>query len=198
MIAEIASRVPSGGGFGIPIGLGGGGGGGAAGEAGGTDGVTGDAVDEAASGGEEMVAATDAAVDADRQATVASSGMMGEGSNSVDSESSSALFGDAAPETETANVPTTDSSPTFSIDDSLGSGTDTTFSDYGSPSVDDTEFSSSEDSFSTNDDFDQANGDFSDDSTTTDVFESVSSEAASADSGSSILSTLWDFFTGDD
>jgi hypothetical protein len=195
MIAEIASRVPRGAGIGIPIGLGGGGG---AGEAGGTDGVTGGAVNEAASGGEEMVAATDAAVDADRQATVASLGIMGEGSNSVDSESSSALFGDAAHETETAHVPPADSSPSFSSDYSLGSDADTTFSDDGSPSVDETEFSSSGDSFSTDDDFDQGNGDFSDDSTTTDVFESVSSQTTSADSGSSIFSTLWDFFTGDD
>ena len=109
MISEIARRVPSGGGMGlgIPIGMGGGGDGGSAGEDG--DAVTGD--DEGAEGdeaGEDLVASTDADIEADRNATVASSGLYSsdaaDNDDYVDSESSSALFGDAAPQQSSSDT----------------------------------------------------------------------------------------------
>jgi len=184
MIAEIARRVPGPGiGFGIPIG----GGGGGAGEAGAEGGEGGAEAAGAAAGegtsGEEMVAASDAAIDADRQATVASSGMA---SQEVDSDSPSALFGDAAG-TEDVTKETSDDA-SFST-----STTETTFTDddfsQEEPSFDDSEFA------------DTSSGDFDDgklfDDTTTESFSTESTEAAE-EGGSGILGTLWDLFTGGD
>jgi len=205
MIGEIARRVPSGGGPFIPIpGMGGGGGGdaaaGAAGEA-----AAGTAAGEALgdSTPEELVASTDAAMDADRQATVASSG--------IDSDSPSALFGDAAGDdtNSTSTLGSTNttepaSSSTFG-DDPFAS--ETTFTDNDSNETmfggDEPTFTDGDStSFSTSDDFGQSSGGGffgggDDSQTTTDVFDSVS-ESAGEDAGSSIISTLWDIFMGDD
>ena len=190
MISEIARRVPSGGiGLGIPLGVGGGSGGEASDA--GVDGASEVAVD-APDSGEEMVAATDAAVDADRQATVASSGMVGDEA-SVDADSPSALFGDAAPLDSTSTATGVDEAapPTFQQDDYSN---DATFSDNNTFS-DETSFSD-DNSFST-DEFEQQDSGFFEDSTTTDVFDSGSAEEA-AEGGSGILQTLWDMFTSDD
>jgi uncharacterized protein (TIGR00266 family) len=199
MISEIARRVPSGGpgiGIPIPIGLGGGGGGSeAAGEAAGGDAAAAAAGGAAAGAGaeipEDMVAATDQAIDADRQATVASSGMMG---SDADANSPSELFGDAAPK---------DAGSTFDPAGSTGSSDDgvfkeTTFTDDGTATtLDETTFS--DDTSFSSDDFEQPQEDFwgDGDQTTTDVFDSGATEEASS-TASSVFTTLWDFFTGDD
>lgn len=205
MIGEIARRVPSGGGgpF-IPIGGMGGGEGGTEGAAeAGAAGVDGAVADEVAAGGapeEEMVASTDAAIEADRQATVATSGM--------DADSPSALFGDAVGDpsnSTTIGGNTTDASSTFG-DDPLVS--ETTFTDNDKNQTmfggDDEPTFTDDDatSFSTSDDFDQSGGGgdwFGGDNseTTTDVFDSATG-AVDEEAGSSILNTLWDIFMGDD
>ena len=203
MISEIARRVPAGGlGLGIPLGVGGGGGG----EDAATVEGAGDAAADASEteSGEEMVAATDAAVDADRNATVASSGMME--SEAVDSESPESLFGDAAPKdssTSSSNASEPSASTMTPEDSSFQEDTfkETTFTDDGTSATEETSFSD-DNSFSTSDDFDQqqSQDDFFDDQTTTDVFES-GSEAASedaAESGMSFLKSVWDFFMDDD
>jgi hypothetical protein len=170
MIAEIARRVP-GGGIGpvIPIG----------GSAGGDAAAAGDseAVEEAGDESpEELVAATDVGVDADRQATVASSGMM-----DADSDSPSALYGDAAP----ADSLGSKSSETSGGDDFFSEATskddETTFGD--------------EPSFFGQ----QSQGDFfgEETQTTTDVFDSGAA-GVDEETGGGIFGTLWDFFTGDD
>lgn len=191
MISEIARRVPGPGiGLGIPIGMGGGGGG-----------AEGGADEAAGAGGEdvsEQVAATDSAIDADRQATVASSGMMDDGGDSDtvdDPNSPSALFGDAAPDKDVGISPsgddasfTTDATePTFGMDDESF----TTESTLDEPTFDDgSSFSSSEDDFS------QQEGEFfgEDPGSTTDF----GSDAATEEGGSSLLETLWDLFMGGD
>jgi uncharacterized protein (TIGR00266 family) len=205
MISEIARRVPAGGiGLGIPLG-GGGGGGEAEGAVEGTEG-TGDAIETES--GEEMVAATDAAVDADRNATVASSGMMGDDSSSspasnetVDSESPEALFGDAASKDDTSSsASTTSSQDPFQQEENTFK--ETSFSDDGTSATEETSFSD-DNSFST-EEFEQQNqDDFFEDQTTTDVFESSSSaaEGASEDAASSgmdFIKSVWDFFMSDD
>ncbi len=84
MVSEIARKVPSGGGIRLRIPIMGGGGGGAeaAVDVEGNAGADGSA--------DDVVAATDAAVEADRNATVASSGMV-----LPDPDMSESLFGDA-------------------------------------------------------------------------------------------------------
>mmetsp|Transcript_9938 Transcript_9938/g.14045 ORF Transcript_9938/g.14045 Transcript_9938/m.14045 type:complete len:519 (+) Transcript_9938:49-1605(+) len=209
MISEIARRVPSGGGIGlgIPIGMGGGGGEGeAAGDAAAAAGVGDAAAEGTEGGGEDMVAATDAAVEADRQATVASSGMMGDtaSTTTVDPDSPSALFGDAAAAPEETPPPsetTTDDSP-FGNDDmfasSSSSSSETTFQDDSS-------------SFSTTmqDDNDQFQNEFNDE-TTFSTYDGDNESSESFDTGADmdvdsegggvgeVLKTLWDFFTDDD
>lgn len=201
MIAEIARRVPGPGiGLGIPIGLGGGGGdaGTATDTPGGVDpgaaGVGGEAA-VAAAGGEEAVAATDAAIEADRQATVAASGM--------DSDSQSALFGDTVSTSDTAASTTSASSvpPDLNSSSSSSSSSDsfsqeTTFggdSDFADQST-----FSSETTFQ--DDFDdsftdqQQDGDMFDDS----AIEGLGGGEEAAESGSSVLSFLWDLVSGRD
>ena len=198
MVSEIVRRLPPGGfGLGIPIGVGGGGGETGAGEAG--EGVEGGVGEEVVAG--EAVAATDVAADADRQATVASSG--------VDPDSPSALFGDAAPtETASSSSSTTASdvsSPppleedTFGSDDSSWNNettqaNETTFTDDGF----------GEKSFSTEDSFQE---DTFDDDTSFSTFEESSSSMADAASDAasdeaasvgSVLSTIWDMFMGGD
>eukprot|EP00980_Cylindrotheca_fusiformis_P015460 scaffold4347_cov117-Cylindrotheca_fusiformis.AAC.4 len=183
MIAEIVRRVPAGG-FGpfIPVGGSGGGGADASGEG-----------EDAEEGGdespEELVAASDAAVDADRQATIASSGMM-----DSDSDSPSALYGDAAPQ-NSADASKPIDTP----------GNDDFISDnaFSEPDFGDEQSFSDDTSFSTDSDFGQQSSQsefFGEaDQTTTDVFDTGSSGAgAGEESGSGLFGTLWDFFMGDD
>ncbi|GAX22813.1 hypothetical protein FisN_24Lh095 [Fistulifera solaris] len=176
MIAEIARRVPSGGpGIGIPIGVGGGGS--STEDAG--DASSGD--DSAA----DAVAATDASIQSERLATVATSGQSG------DTNSPSSLFGDAAPEDTVAKRMESDTD-TFGTDDSFStSSTEPTFSDsdfasseYNEPTFDEVEMK--DDGF--------ANEELSsfDDETSTEGLADTVSE----DSGSSVLGTLWDLFMG--
>jgi Mitochondrial biogenesis AIM24 len=181
MIAEIASRVPSGGpGIGIPIG--GFGGGGASDEAAAAGAEGGSAV-EGAGGAEEMVAASDAAIDADRQATVATSGAMS--SDDVDADSQSALFGDAV---QKDNVTT--------AEESAGTNTGDDFS-WASTSNEPTFDDSKEDTFSTGGTEEPTFDDSGfEESTTFEGAEEAASDAAETAKG--IFSTLWDFFTGDD
>lgn len=186
MVSEIMRRLPPGGGIGLGIPIGVGGGGGEAGE-----GVEGGA-DEVAGGAAEQVAATDSAVDADRQATVASS--------DVNPDSPEALFGDAAAPEDTSKSATTDASSsddTFadesSWNETQSSQNETTFTDEGF---------GDEESFSTEDSFQEDT--FGDDTSFSTFEESSSSmadaasDAASDDGGGvgSVLSTLWDLFTG--
>jgi len=202
MISEIARRVPGGGGmgFGIPIGMGGGGAGGeaaGAGVEGAADEATADGVE--GGGGEEMVAASDAAVNADRQATVATSGAMGD-----DGSSSGSLFGDAAPKEEASSSQPQDNSPfgdTMSQESTVGGDSDgfdsgfseeTTFSsgdDFNDFADDETSFSSfGEDSSS---DFSDSLGDSMDGIGDIDTGGMV-------DTAKSVFSTLWALVTGGD
>lgn len=211
MISAIAQRVPAGGGIGlgIPLGIGGGGGGGEAGGDGaavaGADEVAAGAADagSGSDGAEDMVAATDAAVDADRQATVASSGLYDDQSQSstIDSDSPSALFGDAAPEDEapaqagpSSTTDFEDEAPSsaFSSDDSsVDFGEDATqqFDDF----ADDTQFSTG----------DEPENDFGMDEST-EEFDAGESFGGGDDGGGGddegiggVLRSIWDFFNDD-
>lgn len=187
MIAEIARRIPGPGiGFGVPIGMGGSGGG----DGSSTDGVGEEAATTA--GGEEMVAASDAAVNADRQAAVASSGLS---DNQIDSESPSALFGDAAAK---------ETSPTTSADeDSFStspSRSETTYSDDGF-----SQESTFQDDISTQDfdedfasDFEAQDGQLFDDSEPNESF-GIESNPPTEEESQSLFGMLWDLFSrGDD
>jgi uncharacterized protein (TIGR00266 family) len=183
MISEIASRVPSGGPLlGIPIGAGIG--------SGGADPAATGAADEAIAGesNDDAVSAGDAAVDADRQATVASSGL-GDG-NDGNADSGYSLFGDAAPKSVGSdNMPGMNESsstsesfePTFSDDDVFASP-----SSSHEPTFDDSQFNSSSDSF-------EGDGEIFDESGSTNM-----AEAAGDEGGGGLLSQLWDLFTGND
>ena len=180
MIAEIARRVPAGGpGIGIPIGVGGG-----SGEEGG--GVEGGA-DEAAA---DAAAAADASVEGERAATVATASSAAE-----DSESPSALFGDAAYEddknqaAQTADDPLASdhsgaTEPSFAQEDFSDSGVVTE-----EPVFDDDEFSTS-----SNDNITEGEL-FDDDPTSTEGLGDVTGED---DASSGIFQTLWDIFSGSD
>mmetsp|Transcript_15181 Transcript_15181/g.22172 ORF Transcript_15181/g.22172 Transcript_15181/m.22172 type:complete len:484 (+) Transcript_15181:87-1538(+) len=192
MISEIVRRIPSGGGIGLGIPLGMGGGGGTADADGGGEGTGDDSA-------EDMVAATDAAVDADRQATVASSGLGGIGDSSSpmteDPDAPSSLFGDAAPPPPVEETSTSSSDDWNDFDDS------TTFS---SNDVKDVNFG--------DDVTEQQFDDFAQEDTTT--FSSYDEEqedifdAGSDDSGvgggeegggvGDVLKSIWDFFSDDD
>jgi uncharacterized protein (AIM24 family) len=119
MVSEIARRIPSGGGgigFGIPIGMGSGGGtadgGGGENNAGGNDES---GVAESNTVGEGGM--SENAIEADRNATVASSGMS---MSSSDPDSSESLFGDAAySDGGTTSASTSTSTPPY---DEMGDG----------------------------------------------------------------------------
>ncbi len=181
MISEIARRVPSGGiGLGIPVGLGGGG------SPEGGDTPAGDAaegvVNDNDGDGEDLVASTDAAVEADRNATVASSGL----SDTADPESSSALFGDAAP----ASAGSTDHSESSSVihDESNIMPPEPGLDDSTSFSTEDTDFGED----ITNQQFD----DFQQDETS--FSTDIGGEGGDSDGGSSIIDTIWNIFFEDD
>jgi len=185
MISEIARRVPSGGiGLGIPVGLGGGGSS-EGGEGGVAEGEVNDgdsAVDDGGSS-EDLVASSDAAVEADRNATVASSGLSG----ASDPESSSSLFGDAAPagSTESNASYTTENSDAFP-DDSSDLNDSTSFS---------TEYTDFEEDMTTDEKFD----DFQKDETSFSTdFGGEDIPEESDGGGSSVLDTLWNLFFDDE
>jgi len=185
MISEIARRVPRGGpGIGIPLGVGGGGG--EAGVDAGEDGINDATSDDPP---EEMVAATDQAVEADRQATVASSGM-----SDADADSSSALFGDAAPSNDvgSASIGSEQTSSSANEDSFFN---ETTFTDDETTFSQETTFND-ETAFSS-EEFEQPQESFwgGEDTTTTDVFDTGGADEA-VEEGSSILGTLWDIISG--
>jgi hypothetical protein len=183
MIATIASRVPAGGlGVGPIIPLGGGGDSGTSGGETGADGVEGvGGVDSAEAG----VAASDAAVEADRQATVATSGMMDD--NYSDSTFSNTISDSESTGTMSSETSFTDDDTSFNPTNEQTFRDDTSFSDDGA-------FSQSTGQ--------QSSQDLFGDDGNTDIFDTgggteEAAEAASEDAGS-FLSTLWDFFMRDD
>lgn len=179
MIAEIARRVPGPGiGVGIPMMMGGGGGGEDAAPAAG---------DEVAAGA-EAVAASDAAVEADRQATVATSDMPTD--DTVDSESPSALFGDAVPKDAT----TTQGSPLDDDDDAFSNTTEPTFTDESSFGSNTNESSFEDDGDFSSDFDDVQDGQLFDDNPGSSVVDGGDEEGGTG----SIISTLWDLFGGSD
>ena len=187
MIAEIASRVPSGGpGIGIPIGMGGSSSG-AEGAGEGTEAAAGDA-------GTAGIAASDAAIEGDRQATVASSGAMGAGED-VDGDSQSALYGDAV-SGDSQNPASTGAGgeeATTPVDDF---GDDAS---WANTSSNETTFADSADEAFASEEATLEDEGFFYDSTTTDGLSEGLGDAASEDSGGGgLLSTLWDMFFRDD
>jgi hypothetical protein len=181
MVSEIARRVPPGMGLGIPIGMGGGG------STSGEEGAGDETGNEDLVASTDSVAATDAAVEADRQATVASSGMMG--SDSVEADSPDALFGDAAPDAKDEMPGMDDAS--FASESSDSEFANESFSNFSQEQTfDDGNFA--------NDDFEESVNDFSDGELFDDSASASVVDAASDEGGSGILSTLWDMFMGDD
>ncbi|KAL7484402.1 hypothetical protein ACHAW6_010038 [Cyclotella cf. meneghiniana] len=193
MVSEIARRVPSGGGIGlgVPI-FGGGGSAGAdsdaavgAGEAAADVGGT-----EAADSG---VALSDAAVEADRNATIASSGMM---ENSSDPESAESLFGDAAyggntPTGDGTNTETTLSDSFSTLEkDELFAESEINVPDFEEPAISEPQFEEDDTSFSSFDD-DQSPSDGNQGFEGGEVLKPP-------EEGPSLFSQLWDFFTNDD
>ena len=157
---------------------------------GGSDGCKG------ATAAEEGIAASDAAIEADRQATVATSGAMG------DSDSPDALFGDAA----SKDMPPLTDEPNESFGESSSqdqalSGSDDLSADQGFS--DETTFGDDEFSDQSSD-FAQDDTSFSSSDESGDMGDSLSDAAGDVDTGSmldtakSIASSLWDFFSGDD
>ncbi|KAL7499042.1 hypothetical protein ACHAWT_009638 [Skeletonema menzelii] len=198
MVSEIARRVPSGSGIGLGVPLFGGGGGGSGGEEGaaaGEDVAVAEGGEEEATPNNETdagVPLSDSAIEADRNATVASSGIMTDDSSSPDPESSESLFGDVAYGGDGAEP--------------LDSGTSSTTS-MGEDSI-----SSMEDGFSQPQpsgmpEFEEppmVEEQFEDDGTTFSTYDSNVSDGGSGseeppplsddEGGQSILSQLWDFF----
>ena len=199
MVSEIARKIPSGGGIGLGIPIMGGGGGGAEGSG---EGAADVAAGEVADGGADTeVPMTDAAIDSDRNATIASSGMT---EPSSDPESSESLFGDAAYGGSSASEQndTASSSSTISIDEDNFSTTDDFSSqsnesmnmpEFGKPTLVDEKFEDDGTKFSTY----EGDGDGS-----TDIGESAGSEMPTTDEeGPGLFSQLWDMlrdFTDDD
>ena len=221
MISEIARRVPAGAGgigFGVPLG------------GGGSSGAEDAAAEESGGieGGDEAAAATaassEAAIDADRQATVATSGMSGDDdAASVDSDSPEALFGDAAGKSSSASDTIQPESDPFSSSASTDSDTDsfsnapssseTTFTDDGTT----TSWGGSDDAASStaasnSDNFGNDDSSFWGDNNSTssgpadgELFDDGGSDLSDAVGGDdeegglgSVVSTLWDMFMGGD
>jgi len=195
MVSEIARRVPRGGGIGLGLPLfGGGGGGTGGGEEGAGAAAAGDAVVGGEGGGDEStsneteaggVPMSDSAIEADRNATVASSGMMADDLSSPNPESSESLFGDAAYGGGSSDGP-------------LNSGTSST------TSTEDKSSFSMEDDFSQPPEFEEPpmvdEQQFEDDGTTFSTYDSNASEGGSeeipttSDDEGGLLGQLWDFF----
>ena len=189
MVSEIARRVPSGGGIGlgIPIGLGGG-----------SEGDTAVGDGEGATDGEGVesgVPVTDASVEAERNATIASSGMM---DGSSDPESAESLFGDAAYGGETPADYAPDGS-TIDTDSFSTNMQDNQFADsqmnmpeFEEPVMSESQF---EEPNMSEPQFEDDGTTFGDDDSSINGAEELS---APPDDGPSLISQLWDFFTDDD
>jgi len=184
MVGEIARKVPSGGiGLGIPI-MGGGGGDGSA-DGGAVDGAdTGETASEGVGDGvvESGVPVTDAAVEADRNATVASSGM-----ESSDPDSPESLFGDAAyggsdPNDIPDGSSLMDEESTFSGESEDFLQSEQNVPEFEEPDMTEQQFEEDETTFSS---YEENGGN-----------EGV--ETPSPEEGPSFFSQLWDFFTDDD
>jgi uncharacterized protein (AIM24 family) len=185
MIAEIASRVPRGGlGFGVPIPIPlGGGAGVGAGSGDATDAVTSGVPVDVISSGAATAAASDAAMEADRAATVATSGI--DSSSNIDAESSSALFGDTV---SSSNNPISTESMTDlnspSEEQAIFDDNSSFFTESNEPTFED-DFSTEEPTGSNN----ISDGELFEDSVSENVAENVTEE------GQSIFRKLWDFFS---
>ena len=187
MVSEIARRVPSGGGIGlgIPIGVGVGGGSGSSEENAVEDGEENVDGDTAAAGG---VPLSDDAIDADRNATVASSGMMSSEDDSPphnhedDPESSESLFGDAA-YGDGGELPrsfeTTMEEDDFAMPQEEGGDI---MSEFEEPTISDEQFEDDGTTFSTYD------------SNTSQGSEIDAPATPDQDGESSLLGQLWDLF----
>ncbi len=208
MVSEIARRVPSGGGIGLGVPLFGSGGG--SGEEGAATATAGDDAVAIEGGGDEAATTTissetdagvplsdSSAIEADRNATVASSGMMtDDSSSSPDPESSESLFGDAAYGGSGAEPLDSGTSSTPSMDEEEDSFSTSTVEDSFSqqpsgmpdfeepPMVDEEQFEDDGTTFSTYDGNDSSGG-----------LESEEIPAISDDEGGGqgIFSQLWDF-----
>jgi len=192
MVSEIARRVPSGGGigFGVPL-FGGGGGGGSGGDVDGAGATEDSAVAGSTPSNETDVGVplSDSTIEADRNATVASSGMMTDDLSSLDSESSESLFGDAAyGGDEPQNFET--SSTTTSLEDDGGSIIEDGFSQsqegnssaFEEPIVlDEQQFEDDGTTFSTDDN--NVGG-----------TEEAPSSSADEEGGQNIFGRIWDIF----
>ena len=191
MVSEIARRVPSGGGIGLGIPIGVGGGSGSSEENAVEEGEESVDGDTAAGGG---VPLSDDAIDADRNATVASSGMMSSEDDSLpphnnnhhyqdDPESSESLFGDAA-YGDGGELPksfeTTMEEDEFAMPQEDEGGND--MPEFEEPTISDEQFE--------------------DDGTTFSTYDSNASEGSEVDAPatpdqdgeSSLLGQLWDLF----
>ena len=190
MVSEIARKIPSGGGIGLGIPIMGGGGGGAEGSG---EGAGDMAAGEVADGGDAEAPMTDAAIDSDRNATVASSGMT---EPSTDPESSESLFGDAAfgGGSPPKQHDTTSSSSISSDEDSFSTTNDFSsqssqsnesmnMPEFEEPTMVDEQFEDDGTTFST------YKGDGS-----TDMGESGSEMPTPDEEGSGLLGQLWDMF----
>lgn len=214
MVSEITRRIPSssGIGFGIPLGIGGAGGGGGT-EGGSSDGTIiptpGGIGDDNSTKNSDVLLSSDEAINADRNATVASSGVSS--SNNDDANSPNALFGDAVP-TTTTNSSTIDYDNDAGMNSNVNNDDDnTSFSSSSSNETlfgDDLEFHSDEftatndnsDDFSNDINNNEMKGDgelfYDDNSDSTSTSDTIDEVASSGEN--SIFSTLWDFFTGRD
>mmetsp|Transcript_8104 Transcript_8104/g.12059 ORF Transcript_8104/g.12059 Transcript_8104/m.12059 type:complete len:525 (-) Transcript_8104:36-1610(-) len=173
MISEIARRVPSGGGIGLGLPIGMGGGGGASGE--GSEAGIGEGGDV------EGLAAAEEAIENDRAFATASS-VMGSQGDDADTDSPSALFGDAAAEEQSPG----DVGAASSTSDYFGQEETTSFSSEG---VDNDEFST--------DEFAQDDTTFSThDEDSASSFEG--SDGAEDNSEGGLMSTLWSLFSDND
>ncbi|KAL7427848.1 hypothetical protein ACHAXH_003411 [Discostella pseudostelligera] len=213
MVSEIARHVPRGGGIGLGVPIMGGGGGdasaGADGDAAdaavgpagvGENGVVGDGGGE--SGGSAM--ASDAAIEADRNATIASSA--GVPSSSSDPESSESLFGDAAYGGESSIMPSgIESSASASASSSEINDGGTTFSTIEDDYTSSQHPSSSEDTMNDEPDLDESTISdddlFEDDGTTFSTYDGGGDNATelpptpeAGEGSSSILGQLWELF----
>lgn len=180
MISEIVRRIPAGSGIGlgVPV-VGGGGGGTKDGVEGATEGAEAPIDEGVGDGSEDLVASTDAAVEMDRNTTVASSGF-----ETTESESAASLFGDAAPVDEpayTGDIGTEESSSPFGdslpdLDNSTSFSTEDT--GFGEDFTNDSQF----------DNFQQDETSFSSEMGDDDIGGSIDS-----DEGGGFLSQVWEF-----
>ena len=192
MVSEIARRVPSGGGIGlgVPI-IGGGGGGGGGGDAAAAgEGDTAAGVDGNESGVDPGVSVTDAAIDADRNATIASSGMMDDSSSNP--ETAESLFGDAAYGGIDGNVTESDSP---SLQNDPFTDAQMNIPEFQEPNTIEPQF---EEPKISEEEFEDDGTTFSGDDTSFGSDEEMPSNEMPSDEGPSLIRQLWDFFTDEE